>query len=145
MIVVMSPDAEASQIDAVVERIVQLGLRSHIIVGTERTVVAALGEKRDGAKQALETVEGVEKVVPILAPYKMASTEVKKERTVVQAQNLRVGGPRVGVIAGPCSVESREQILEVAQVVKEAGATGLRGGAFKPRTSPYSFQGLKEK
>jgi 3-deoxy-7-phosphoheptulonate synthase len=145
MIVVMSPDAAASQIDAVVERIGQLGLRSHVIVGTERTVVAALGEKRDGAKQALETVEGVEKVVPILAPYKMASTEVKKERTVVQAQDLQVGGPRIGVIAGPCSVESREQILEVAHAVKEAGATGLRGGAFKPRTSPYSFQGLKEK
>jgi 3-deoxy-7-phosphoheptulonate synthase len=145
MIVVMRPDAAASQIDAVVERITQLGLRSHIIVGTERTVVAALGEKRDGAKQALETVEGVEKVVPILAPYKMASTEVKKERTVVQAQGLQVGGTHIGVIAGPCSVESREQILEIAHVVKEAGATGLRGGAFKPRTSPYSFQGLKEK
>src|SRR5207249_4480124 len=86
-----------------------------------------------------------EKVVPILAPYKMASTEVKKERTVVSARNLVVGGKTIGVIAGPCSVESREQILEIAQIVKEAGATGLRGGAFKPRTSPYSFQGLKEK
>jgi 3-deoxy-7-phosphoheptulonate synthase len=145
VIVVMKPEATPPQIDAVVERIDQLGLRSHVIVGTERTVVAALGEKRDGAKQALETVEGVEKVVPILAPYKMASTEVKKERTVVQAQSLLVGGPRIGVIAGPCSVESREQILEVAHLVKEAGAAGLRGGAFKPRTSPYSFQGLKEK
>ncbi len=145
MIVVMKPGAEAAQIDAVVERIGQLGLRSHVIVGTERTVVAALGEKRDGAKQALETVDGVEKVVPILAPYKMASTEVKKERTVVQAQSLQVGGPRIGVIAGPCSVEGREQILEIAHIAKEAGAAGLRGGAFKPRTSPYSFQGLKEK
>jgi 3-deoxy-7-phosphoheptulonate synthase len=129
----------------VAERIEQLGLRSHVIVGTERTVVAALGEKRDGAKQALETVEGVEKVVPILAPYKMASTEVKGEPTVVTARGLRVGGGHVGVIAGPCSVESREQILAVARQVKEAGAAGLRGGAFKPRTSPYSFQGLKEK
>jgi 3-deoxy-7-phosphoheptulonate synthase len=145
VIVVMKPDASPPQIDAVVERIGQLGLRSHIIVGTERTVVAALGEKRDGAKQALETVEGVDKVVPILAPYKMASTEVKKERTVVQSQSLQVGSTRIGVIAGPCSVESREQILEIAHIVKEAGATGLRGGAFKPRTSPYSFQGLKEK
>ncbi len=145
MIVVMQPHASQPQIDAVVDLIAQLGLRSHIIVGTERTVVAALGEKRDGAKQALETVEGVDKVVPILAPYKMASTEVKKERTIVQSQHLQVGGARIGVIAGPCSVESREQILEIAQIVKEAGATGLRGGAFKPRTSPYSFQGLKEK
>jgi 3-deoxy-7-phosphoheptulonate synthase len=108
-------------------------------------VVAALGEKRDGAKQALETIEGVEKVVPILAPYKMASTEVKKEPTRVEARGLKVGAGRLGVIAGPCSVESREQILEVAHVVKEAGAAGLRGGAFKPRTSPYSFQGLKDK
>jgi 3-deoxy-7-phosphoheptulonate synthase len=145
MIVVMKSDATQRQIDHVIERIEQLGLRSHVIVGTERTVVAALGEKRDGAKQALETGEGVEKVVPILAPYKMASTEVKKERTVVEALRLKVGGGHVGVVAGPCSVESREQILEVAQIAREGGATGLRGGAFKPRTSPYSFQGLKEK
>src|SRR5688572_12439747 len=144
MIVVMKPGSTQPQIDHVIERIEQLGLRSHVIVGTERTVVAALGEKRDGAKQALETTEGVEKVVPILAPYKMASTEVKKDRTVVTAQKLRVGGKAIGVIAGPCSVESRAQILEVAHIVKEAGATGLRGGAFKPRTSPYSFQGMKE-
>src|SRR5467141_1454771 len=145
MIVVMKPGASQHQIDHVIERIEQLGLRSHVIVGTERTVVAALGEKRDGAKQALETGEGVEKVVPILAPYKMASTEVKKERTLVETRNLKIGAGRVGVIAGPCSVESREQILEIARIVKDAGATGLRGGAFKPRTSPYSFQGLKER
>src|ERR1022692_2921655 len=115
MIVVMKPGATPQQIDHIVERIEQLGLRGHIIVGTELTVVAALGEKRDGAKQALETMEGVEKVVPILAPYKMASVEVKREPTVVQARDLVVGGGRLGVIAGPCSVESREQILEVAQ------------------------------
>jgi len=145
MVVVMKPGASQRQIDHVIERIEQLGLRSHVIVGTERTVIAALGEKRDGAKQALETGEGVEKVVPILAPYKMASTEVKKDRTVVEVLGLKVGNGHVGVIAGPCSVESKEQILEVAHIVKEAGATALRGGAFKPRTSPYSFQGLKEK
>jgi 3-deoxy-7-phosphoheptulonate synthase len=145
VIVVMKQGAPQGQIDQVIEHIEQLGLRSHIIVGTERTVVAALGEKRDGAKQALETLDGVEKVVPILAPYKMASTEVKREPTVVSVRGLRVGGGRVGVIAGPCSVEGREQILEVAHAAREAGATGLRGGAFKPRTSPYSFQGLKEK
>jgi 3-deoxy-7-phosphoheptulonate synthase len=145
MIVVMKPGATQPQIDHVIELIHGLGLRSHVIVGTDRTVVAALGEKRDGAKQALETGEGVEKVVPILAPYKMASTEVKKDPTCVTARALKVGAGHIGVIAGPCSVESREQILETAQVVKEAGAAGLRGGAFKPRTSPYSFQGLKEK
>src|SRR5690242_20189175 len=124
MIVVMKPGASQKQIDHVIERVEQLGLKSHVIVGTERTVIAALGEKRDGAKQALETGEGVEKVVPILAPYKMASTEVKKEPTVVQVRDLKVGGGHVGVIAGPCSVESREQILEVARIVKAAGATG---------------------
>lgn len=145
MIVVMKPGASQKQIDHVIERIEQLGLRSHVIVGTERTVVAALGEKRDGAKQALETGEGVDKVVPILAPYKMASTEVKPEPTQVTTRKLVIGGGRLGVIAGPCSVEGRDQILQVAEIVREGGATGLRGGAFKPRTSPYSFQGLKEK
>lgn len=145
MIVVMKPEAGAKQIQHMIELIEQMGLRSHVIVGTERTVIAALGEKRDGAKQALERGEGVEKVVPILAPYKMASTEVKKEPTCVQVLDLKVGAGTIGVIAGPCSVESREQIIEIAQMVKEAGATGLRGGAFKPRTSPYSFQGMKEK
>ncbi len=145
MIVVMKPAATRQQLDHVIERIEQLGLRSHVIVGTERTVIAALGEKRDGAKQALETGEGVDKVVPILAPYKMASTEVKKEPTRVAVLDLAVGQDHIGVIAGPCSVESREQIMEIAGIVKEAGASGLRGGAFKPRTSPYSFQGMKEK
>jgi 3-deoxy-7-phosphoheptulonate synthase len=145
MIVVMKPGANQRQIDHVIAHIEQLGLRSHVIVGTERTVIAALGEKRDGAKQALETGEGVDKVVPILAPYKMASSEVKQERTRVQTRGLKVGNKHLGIIAGPCSVESRQQILEIAHVVKEAGAGGLRGGAFKPRTSPYSFQGMKEK
>src|SRR3989449_9418881 len=107
MIVVMKHGASQQQIDHVIERVEELGLRSHVIVGTERTVIAALGEKRDGAKQALETGEGVEKVVPILAPFKMASTEVKQERTLVEANGLKVGGQRIGVIAGPCSVESR--------------------------------------
>src|SRR5437667_8983344 len=135
MIVAMKPGASHRQTDHMIEPVEQLGLRSHVIVGTERTVVAALGEKRDGNKQALETVEGVDKVVPILAPYKMASTEVKKEPTLVEVLGLKVGAGHIGIIAGPCSVESREQILEIAHVAKEAGAGGLRGGAFKPRTS----------
>ena len=144
MIVVMKAGASKGEIGQVIEQIEQLGLRSHVIEGTELTVVAALGEKRDGAKQCLETLEGVEKVVPILAPYKMASREVKREPTAVEVLKLKVGAGHLGVIAGPCSVEGREQILEVAHAVKEAGANGLRGGAFKPRTSPYSFQGLGE-
>src|ERR1700745_2455673 len=134
MIVVMKPGATQAQLDHIIERIEQLGLRSHVIVGTERTVVAALGEKRDGAKQALEAGDGVEKVMPILAPYKMASTEVKSEPTCVTVRQLKVGAGHIGVIAGPCSVENRAQILEVAQAVRAAGAQGLRGGAFKPRT-----------
>src|SRR5437773_9932653 len=122
MIVVMKHGTTEQQIEHVKERIEQLGLRSHVIVGTELTVIAALGEKRDGAKQALETGEGVDKVVPILAPYKMASTEVKQDRTVVEARGFKIGEARIGVIAGPCSVESRDQILDIAHIVKEAGA-----------------------
>src|SRR5438128_12365727 len=117
MIVVMKPGASQGQVDHVIERVEELGLRSHVIVGTDRRRIAALGEKRDGAKQALETGDGVEKVVPILAPYKMASTEVKKEPTCVAAQKLRIGAGKVGVIAGPCSVESKDQILAVARAV----------------------------
>src|SRR5260370_29826846 len=105
MIVVMKPGAAKEQIDHMIERIEGLGLRSHVIVGTECTVIAALGEKRDGAKQALETGEAVDKVVPILAPYKMSSTEVKKHRTRVQSARLQIGDGRIGVIAAPCSVD----------------------------------------
>ncbi len=145
MIVVMKPGSTKPQIDHIIAEIERLGLKAQAIIGTERTVIAALGEKRDGAKQSLETGPGVEKVMPILAPYKLASTEVKKEPTCVEVMKLKVGAGNIGVIAGPCSVESQEQILSVAIAVKEAGATALRGGAFKPRTSPYSFQGMKEK
>jgi 3-deoxy-7-phosphoheptulonate synthase len=124
-----------------------MGLKENVIVGTERTVVAVIGNDRFKDRGALETVDGVDKVVPILAPYKMASREVKKERTVVvlgASAGAAIGGVKLGVIAGPCSVESRAQTLEIAHAVKEAGAVGLRGGAFKPRTSPYAFQGLAE-
>src|SRR5688572_12266443 len=113
MIVVMKPGATRQQIDHTVQSVQQLGLRAQVIEGTERTVIAALGEKRDGAKQSLEQGEGVEKVVPILAPYKMASQEVRKEPTVVTTRNLKIGGGHLGFIAGPCSVESREQVMEL--------------------------------
>jgi 3-deoxy-7-phosphoheptulonate synthase len=144
MIVVMQRGAGPDQVDHMVRRVEGLGLKAHVIVGTERTVIAAVGEKRGPMKESLETGPGVAEVVPILAPYKVASREVKPEPTVVRAQNLEVGAGRLGVIAGPCSVEGEEQILTTARTVRAAGATGLRGGAFKPRTSPYSFQGLKE-
>jgi len=143
MIVVMKSLATQRQIDHMIERIEAMGLKTHVIVGTERTVIAAIGEKRDGTKQALESGDGVDRVVPILAPYKMASTEVRKERTIVRTREFECGNHKIGVIAGPCSVESEEQIVSIARAVKKSGATALRGGAWKPRTSPYSFQGLK--
>ena len=148
MVVVMKQGASKEQIEHVTHLIKEMGLKDHIIVGTERTVVAVIGDDRMKDRSALETVAGVEKVVPILAPYKMASREVQKERSVVHlcgTQGGTVGGTKVAVIAGPCSVENRNQLLETAHAVKAAGAVGLRGGAFKPRTNPYSFQGLAEK
>src|SRR5439155_7858560 len=145
MIVVMEREATAEQIRHMAERVESMGLKAHVIQGTERTVIAAIGEKRDGTKESLSSGPGVEDVVPILAPYKVASREVKKEPTQVVVGSLTVGAGTIGVIAGPCSVESEEQILSTARAVKAAGATALRGGAFKPRTSPYSFQGMKEK
>ena len=144
MIVVMKKGATMQQITHMVQRVESLGLRSHVIQGTERTVIAAIGEKRDEYRQSLESGPGVAEVVPILAPYKVASREVKPESTVVRAGSLAVGNGQIGVIAGPCAVESEEQMLATALAVKAAGASALRGGAFKPRTSPYSFQGLKE-
>jgi 3-deoxy-7-phosphoheptulonate synthase len=144
MIVVMQKDATQEQVNHAIQRVEALGLKSHVIVGTERTVIAAIGEKREEMKESLESGAGVAEVMPILAPYKVASREVKPEPTMVTAGSLRVGAGSLGVIAGPCSVESEEQIVSSAHAVKAAGATALRGGAFKPRTSPYSFQGMKE-
>jgi 3-deoxy-7-phosphoheptulonate synthase len=140
----MRKDASETEVQHAVQRVEALGMKAHVLRGVERTVVAAIGAEREGLKEALEAGLGVAQVMPILAPYKIASREVKNEPTVVKARGLRVGGGRIGVIAGPCSVESEEQILNAAVAIKEAGATALRGGAFKPRTSPYSFQGLKE-
>lgn len=145
MIIVMKADATKPELERVVARVESMGLRPHVIVGTERTVVAVVGDERNAAQGGMETLPGVAAVMPILAPYKVASREVQSEPTVVKAGPLSVGGGSIGVIAGPCSVESRDQIVETARAVKAAGATGLRGGAFKPRTSPYSFQGMKEK
>ena len=145
MIIVMHADAARSDLDRVVARVEELGLRPHVIVGTERTVVAVVGDERGAASSGMETLPGVASVLPILAPYKVASREVQSEPTVIRAGSLQVGGTAIGVIAGPCSVESLEQIVGTARAVKAAGATALRGGAFKPRTSPYSFQGMKEK
>jgi len=146
MIVVMEPGCSEKDIQHVVKLVNEMGLKDHVIVGTDRTVVAAIGDKRNVDKGAIETAPCVEKIVPILAPYKVASKEVKREPSAIAllGPGTEVGGGHVGMIGGPCSVEDRKQLLEIAHAVKEAGAIGLRGGAFKPRTNPYSFQGLGE-
>ena len=144
MIVVMKRTATPEAVQQMARKVEEMGLKAHVIVGTERTVIAAVGDKRNGAKELLESCDEVEQVVPILAPYKVASRETKPESTAIKTRGLVIGGGHIGVIAGPCSVESEEQILLAAEQVKAAGATGLRGGAFKPRTSPYAFQGMKE-
>ncbi|MEX2213684.1 MAG: 3-deoxy-7-phosphoheptulonate synthase [Phycisphaeraceae bacterium] len=145
MVVVMRTDATKSQVEQVVKRVREMGLKDHVIVGTDLTVVAVIGDDRKKDKGSLENIAGVDRVVPILAPYKIAAYESKKKRTQVAiGSTCIVGGNQVAIIAGPCSVESEEQIMDCARKVKAAGAHALRGGAFKPRTNPYSFQGLGE-
>jgi 3-deoxy-7-phosphoheptulonate synthase len=144
MIVVMKPGATKEHIQHVIDLVRDYGLQEHPIYGTDRTVIACIGDKRAVDKGAIENAPMVEKIVPILAPYKRASLEVKQERSriCIGPNQFPVGGTAVGVIAGPCAVESLEQIVDIAHEAKNAGCIGLRGGAYKPRTSPYSFQGL---
>ena len=142
MIVVMKASASTAEIGAVINRVESLGLRPHPITGTERTVIAIVGDERPVDANTFEVLSGVERVMSVLHPFRLASREMKPEGTVISFNGLGIGGGQVAIIAGPCSVESREQILETAYAVKEAGAHFLRGGAYKPRTSPYSFQGL---
>lgn len=145
MIIVMQAGAPEEQVQEVIRRVSELGYHPHIIRGTQRTVVGAVGDERGKTKlQSLEALPGVENVVPILQPFKLASREVRPQRTVVKVGDVEIGGDRLALMAGPCSVESETQLLDSAYAVKAAGATILRGGAFKPRTSPYSFQGLGE-
>ncbi len=144
MIVVMEPNASEEQIQHMADSVRRLGLRANIIQGTERTVIAAVGEEIDGMQEVLAGGPGVAAVMPVMAPYKLASREVKPEASQIRCGHFVAGAGVVGVMAGPCSVEDEEQIIASARAVKAAGATALRGGAFKPRTSPYSFQGLKE-
>lgn len=144
MIVVMKSGASKEQIEKAVATLDELGYKAHLIEGVLRTVIGAVGDER-GKPQDMETLsvlEGVEKVVPILQPYKLASRELKAESTEIKVGDTVIGGKKLPVIAGPCSVESEEQIIEVAKAVKESGASLLRGGAYKPRTSPYTFQGM---
>ena len=147
MIIVMKPGASRRETRAVLEKIRKLGYTPHTIHGKTRNVIGAIGDERGKfVLQSLESIPGVERVVPILKPYKLASREINPEPTEIRlAPGVSVGGNRVLVIAGPCSVESEQQMIATAKAVKAAGARVLRGGAFKPRTSPYAFQGLEEK
>ncbi|MCM2357678.1 MAG: 3-deoxy-7-phosphoheptulonate synthase [Geobacteraceae bacterium] len=146
MIIVMKAGAEKKEKNEVLKRIRELGYKPHVIHGTTRDVIGAIGDERGKlVLQSIESMPGVESVVPILQPYKLASKEVKKEPSLVRiSAAVTIGGREIVVMAGPCSVESESQIIDSAIAVKEAGAQVLRGGAFKPRTSPYSFQGLEE-
>jgi 3-deoxy-7-phosphoheptulonate synthase len=145
MIIVMKGSAQEEEIQGAIRTVEELGYQTHVIRGTQRTVIAAVGDERGKARlQSMEALPGVESVVPILQPFKLASREVKPTRSIVKVRDVEIGGDRLPIVAGPCSVESEDQILETAKAVKEAGASILRGGAFKPRTSPYAFQGLGE-
>ena len=145
MIVVMKSDATPDQVEKAMKRIESLGLKPHPIHGVERTVIGAVGDERGkSAFESLIEIEGVENVIPILKPFKLASRELKSAPSEFKVGPVQIGGKGFALIAGPCSVESEEQILEIAREVKAKGANMLRGGAFKPRTSPYSFQGLED-
>jgi 3-deoxy-7-phosphoheptulonate synthase len=141
----MKRNATEKQVEQVIAWIESVGYAAHPSRGVERTIIGAVGDSRDKAQlKSIEHLPGVEKVVPILKPYKLASREAREGNTVVRVGDAEIGGSEFVVIAGPCSIESEEQLMESAYVVKKGGAQVLRGGAYKPRTSPYSFQGMEE-
>jgi 3-deoxy-7-phosphoheptulonate synthase len=146
MMIVMKEGATDEEVAAVIEKVERAGARAHPIKGARLTVIGAIGDVEQDANIAslgLEGQHGVDRVMPILKPYKLASSEIKHgERSVLEIEGQKIGGGNFALIAGPCTVESRDQVLATAEVVKEAGASMLRGGAYKPRTSPYAFQGL---
>ena len=142
MIIVMRASATVKEIEHVTSRIEEMGFQAHLSQGAERTIIGLIGDERPVDRAMFEVMAGVERTVSVLPPYKLASREWQTVDSVVSAGGAEIGGQRLAIIAGPCSVESRSQLLEVAHAVKEAGATLLRGGAFKPRSSPYTFQGL---
>ena len=144
MIIVVRPDATEEQVDHIIKKIKDLGLQAHVSKGVERTIIGAIGDEAVLQSVPLEAIPGVEKVLPILKPFKLASLDFKREKTVITVNGQQIGGKRIAVMAGPCAVENKALLIEIAKDVKAAGATFIRGGAFKPRTSPYSFQGLEE-
>jgi len=142
MIVVMKKDAGEAEVEAVCARVVEFGLQTHLSRGLERTIIGLIGDERPVSWDMLSRMEGVEKVLRVLPAFKLASRDFKPDDTVIPINGIRIGGTKVVVMAGPCAVEDRAQMREVAQVLCESGVRVMRGGAFKPRTSPYSFQGL---
>jgi 3-deoxy-7-phosphoheptulonate synthase len=144
MMIIMRVDATSEQIATVVEHVEANGLHAHLSSGAERTVIGAIGDGRLINRDQFVRLPGVDRVVPISRPYKLASREFRPEDTAFPLDGVKIGGDEIVIIAGPCSVESRSQLLETAHAVREAGAHALRGGAYKPRTSPYSFQGMGE-
>ncbi len=144
MIIVMNLQATDADVRSVTARIEELGLRAHVSKGVERTIIGVIGDERLIKREQLSLLPQVENVIPVLKPYKLASREFKGGDSVVDVAGVKVGGARIAVMAGPCSVESEEQLMSTARAVRAAGATLLRGGAYKPRTSPYAFQGLGE-
>jgi len=145
MIIVMRPDHQDEDLQRIVRRLEDMGLQTHISKGEHRTIVGAIGDERVLSEIPVESFPGVEKTLPILKPYKLVSREFKPESTLVSINGLEFGGPQIHIIAGPCAVESREVLEEIAGAIEPAGVHFLRGGAFKPRTSPYAFQGWGEK
>ncbi len=144
MIIVMKANATKEQINDVESKLNELGFNTHLIHGDIKTVIGAIGDKRLLNTYHIATMPGVEDLVPIMRPYKLAGKELKQEPTIIKVGDVSIGGDEIIVMAGPCAVESEEVLIETAFKVKAAGAKILRGGAFKPRTSPYAFQGLEE-
>jgi len=145
MIIVLRPEATEAQVNHIIEKVKKLGLTPHVSKGTERTIIGVIGPEDVLRVTPLEVFPGVERVMPVLAPYKLVSREFKAEDSIIDlGKGVKVGGKKVVVMAGPCAIENINMLRQIADQVKKAGATALRGGAFKPRTSPYSFQGLGE-
>jgi 3-deoxy-7-phosphoheptulonate synthase len=144
MIVVMKTDATMSDISSVIKTLESMGYKPHPTRGAERTIIGVVDARQGADFSQIESTPGVEQVIPITKAYKMVSREFRPQNTIVNINGIAVGGPEFIVMAGPCAVENRDQVLTAARAVKKAGASILRGGAFKPRTSPYSFQGLGE-
>ncbi|MFA5145090.1 MAG: 3-deoxy-7-phosphoheptulonate synthase [Candidatus Omnitrophota bacterium] len=146
MIIVLKPEATEEQINHIIDKVKKLGLTPHVSKGTERTIIGVIGPEDILRVTPLEAFPGVEKAIPVLSPYKLVSREFKHEDSVIDlGKGVAIGAKKLVIMAGPCAIENQETLYEIASEVKKAGATVLRGGAFKPRTSPYSFQGLGEK